>query len=150
LESGMWWLVISTWKQSQPQSKQQEAGSKVDPNRMQSGCEMEAKSIEHARRNGSEINCQTPTTVKHQPILTMEVLQFLIIKHQTPTILEHRTLRLFDFCHCLPLPRKVYIAGHLGLISLSPLMYYFTFTFMQATLIHLHNKTRLALITHHH
>jgi hypothetical protein len=31
----------------------------------------------------------------------------------------------------LPLPRKVYIAGHLGLISLSPLMYYFTF--MQAT-----------------
>jgi hypothetical protein len=31
----------------------------------------------------------------------------------------------------LSLPRKVYIAGHLGLISLSPLMYYFTF--MQAT-----------------
>jgi hypothetical protein len=47
----------------------------------------------------------------------------------------------------LPLPRKVYIAGHLGLISLSPLMYYFTF--MQATLIHLHNKTRSAILLLH-
>jgi hypothetical protein len=44
--------------------------------------------------------------------------------------------------------RIAYIAGHLGLISLSPLMYYFTF--MQATLIHLHNKTRSALGTHHY
>lgn len=30
-------------------------------------------------------------------------------------------------CHCLPLPRRVYITGHLDLISLSPLMYYYTF-----------------------
>ena len=30
LEIGMWWLGISTWKQSQPQSKQQEAGSKQE------------------------------------------------------------------------------------------------------------------------
>jgi hypothetical protein len=52
------------------------------------------------------------------------------------------------FCHRLPLPRKVCIAGHLGLIPLSPLMYYFTF--MQATLIHLHNKTRSALVIHHY
>jgi hypothetical protein len=44
--------------------------------------------------------------------------------------------------------RIAYIADHLGLISISPLMYYFTFT--QATLIHLHNKTRLALVTHHY
>jgi hypothetical protein len=44
--------------------------------------------------------------------------------------------------------RIAYIAGHLGLISLSPLMYYFTF--MQATLIHLHNKTRSALVAHHY
>jgi hypothetical protein len=44
--------------------------------------------------------------------------------------------------------RIAYIADHLGLISLSPLMYYFTF--MQATLIHLHNKTRSALVTHHY
>jgi len=43
--------------------------------------------------------------------------------------------------------RIAYIADHLGLISLSPLMYYFTF--MQATLIHLHNKTRSALVTHY-
>jgi hypothetical protein len=42
--------------------------------------------------------------------------------------------------------RIVYIADHLGLKSLSPLMYYFTF--MQATLIHLHNKTRLVLVMH--
>jgi hypothetical protein len=44
--------------------------------------------------------------------------------------------------------RIAYIADHSGLISLSPLMYYFTF--MQATLIHLHNKTRSALVTHHY
>jgi hypothetical protein len=44
--------------------------------------------------------------------------------------------------------RIAYIAGHLGLISLSPLMYYSTF--MQATLIHLHNKTRSALVAHHY
>jgi hypothetical protein len=40
--------------------------------------------------------------------------------------------------------RIAYIADHLGLISLSLLMYYFTF--IQATLIHLHNKTRSALV----
>jgi hypothetical protein len=44
--------------------------------------------------------------------------------------------------------RIAYIADHLGLISLSPLMYYFTF--LQATLIHLHNKTRSAVVTHHY
>jgi hypothetical protein len=44
--------------------------------------------------------------------------------------------------------RIAYIADHLGLISLSPLMYYSTL--MQATLIHLHNKTRSALVTHHY
>ena len=40
--------------------------------------------------------------------------------------------------------RVAYIADHLDLISLSLLIYYFTF--MQATLIHLHNKTRSALV----
>ena len=44
--------------------------------------------------------------------------------------------------------RIAYIADHLGLIFLSPLMYYFTL--IQATLIHLHNKTRSALVTHHY
>jgi hypothetical protein len=44
--------------------------------------------------------------------------------------------------------RIAYIADHLDLISLSPLMYYSTF--MQATLIHLRNKTRSALVTHHY
>ena len=46
------------------------------------------------------------------------------------------------------LVRTAYIADDLGLIPLSPIMYYFTF--MQATLIHLHNKTRSALVTHHY
>jgi hypothetical protein len=50
--------------------------------------------------------------------------QSVIGKVMTQPICHH-------FCHHLPLLRKVYIAGHLGLISLSPLMYYFTF--MQAT-----------------
>jgi hypothetical protein len=45
---------------------------------MQSGREMEAVSTEHARRHGSEINYQTPTAVKHQSILTMEVPQIMI------------------------------------------------------------------------
>jgi hypothetical protein len=73
---------------------------------MQSGREMEAKSIEHARRHGSEMNYQTPTTVKHQSILTMEVQQILMIKHQSPTILEHQALRLFDFATVCPFPEK--------------------------------------------
>jgi hypothetical protein len=73
---------------------------------MQSGREMEAKSIEHARRHGSEIIYQTPTTVKHQSILTMEVQQILIIKHQTPIILEHQALQLFDFATMCPFPEK--------------------------------------------
>jgi hypothetical protein len=42
----------------------------------------------------------------------------------------------------LPLPRKVYIAGHLGLISLFPLMYYFTFR--QATLINLSQQDKIS------
>jgi hypothetical protein len=46
------------------------------------------------------------------------------------------------------LVRTAYIADDLGLIPLSPTMYYFTF--MQATLIHLHNKTRSALVSHHY
>jgi hypothetical protein len=62
-------------------------------------------------------------------------------------------------CHCATravassrenmLIGTAYIADHLGLISLSLLMYYFTF--MQAILmIHLHNKTRSALVTQHY
>jgi hypothetical protein len=116
-------LGISTWKQSQPQNKQQEA------NRKQKALDILAS----ARRIGFEINHRY-CLITEQPIL------FADIVCQTPN--------LFDGCHRLPLPRKVYIAGHLGLISLSPLMYYFTF--MQATLIHFHNKTRLALVTHHY
>jgi hypothetical protein len=61
-------------------------------------------------------------------------------------------------CNCATAPdasslgdmpiRIAYVAGHFDLFSLSPLMYYFTF--MQATLIHLHNKTRSTLVTHHY
>jgi hypothetical protein len=130
-------LGISTWKQSQPQNKQQEA------NRKQKALDILAS----ARRIGFEINhryCLTteqPILFAKQPILfAKQPILFADIVCQTPN--------LFDGCHRLPLPRKVYIAGHLGLISLSPLMYYFTF--MQATLIHFHNKTRSALVTHHY
>jgi hypothetical protein len=98
LEIGMWWLDISTWKQSQPQSKQQEAKRAI-------------------------CNWQPQTANS---------------KQQTAA-----------FCHHLPLPGKVSgIGDRFGLISLSLLMYYFTL--MQATLIHLHNKTRSALVTHHY
>jgi hypothetical protein len=61
-----------------------------------------------ARRIGFEINHRYCSTTK-QPMLFA------------------RQPILFDGCHRLPLPRKVYIAGHLGLISLSPLMHYFIF-----------------------
>jgi hypothetical protein len=99
-------LGISTWKQSQPQNKQQE------PNRKQKALDILAS----ARRIGFQINHRYCLTTK-QPILFADIVR------QTPN--------LFDGCHRLPLPKKVYIAGHLGLVSLSPLMYYFTF--MQAT-----------------
>jgi hypothetical protein len=98
LESGMWWLVISTWKQSQPQSKQQEA------KRKQKALDILAS----ARRIGFEISHRTCLTTKQ------------------PNLFDHRTPNLFNGCHRLPLPRKIYMAGHLGLISLSSLMYYLT------------------------
>jgi hypothetical protein len=58
LEIGMWWLVISTWKQSQPQSKQQEA------KRKQKALDILAS----ARRIGFEISHRTCLTTK-QPNL---------------------------------------------------------------------------------
>ena len=86
---------------------------------------------------------------KHQQILAIVFQQLLIIKHQASIILNHQTPILSDFATICPFPdRYIYIGDHLGPISLSPLMYYFTF--MQATLIHLHIKTRSALVTHHY
>ena len=109
----------------------------------------ESKSMEHARRNEFVTHYPTPMIVKHQQILAIVIQQLLIIKHQAPMILNHQTPILSDFATICPFPdRYIYIGDHLGLISLFPLMYYFTF--MQATLIHLHNKTRSALVTHHY
>jgi hypothetical protein len=71
-----------------------------------------------ARRIGFEINHRYCSTTE-QPMLFA----------RQPILFAKQPI-LFDGCHRLPLPRKVYIAGHLSLISLSPLMYYFTF--MQA------------------
>ena len=97
LEIDMLWLDISTWKQSQPQS----TGS-----RKWTGSKVEAKSMERARRNGFEMNCQAPTTVKHRSISTIKLQQILIIKRQTPTFLKHWTPILFDFATVCPLPEK--------------------------------------------
>jgi hypothetical protein len=135
------------WKQSQPQSRKQ-CGSMMEARWMQNG----SKSMEHARQNGFATEALMPLDGKAGGLLPLdsksETLlpptaktasrrdrrrnhgrlvnssQSVIGKVMTQPICHH-------FCHHLPLPRKVYIAGHLGLISLSPLMYYFTF--MQAT-----------------
>jgi hypothetical protein len=120
LEIGMWWLVISRWKQSQPQSIQQEAKRK----------QKALVILASARRIEFDMNHQSCSTTKQ------------------PNLFDYQTTELVWHCHHLPLPRQVYIAGHFSLISLSPLMY--QFTFMQATLIHLHNMTRSALVTHHY
>jgi hypothetical protein len=59
-----------------------------------------------ARRVGFEINHQTCLATK-QPIVWLP------------------NTDIIQLCHHLSLRGKVYIAGHLGLIYLSPLMYYF-------------------------
>jgi hypothetical protein len=99
-----------------------------------------------ARRIGFEINHRTCSTTKHPNLFDHQTSKLVrppntelvrppnirtcsTTKH--PNLFDHQTPNLFDGCHRLPLPRKVYIAGHFGLISLSPLMYYFTF--IQAT-----------------
>jgi hypothetical protein len=111
-----------------------------------------SKSMEHAKRNGFATEASMPLGGKPEGLLPLggkserllppiaktasrrdrrrnhgrlvNSSQLVIGKVMTQPICHH-------FCHHLSLPRKVYIAGHLGLISLSPLMYYFTF--MQAT-----------------
>jgi hypothetical protein len=111
-----------------------------------------SKSMEHAKRNGFATEASMPLGGKPEGLLPLggkserllppiaktasrrdrrrnhgrlvNSSQSVIGKVMTQPICHH-------FCHHLSLPRKVYIAGHLGLISLSPLMYYFTF--MQAT-----------------
>jgi hypothetical protein len=74
-----------------------------------------------ARRIGFEINHRTCLTTK-QPNL---------FDHRTTELVRLPNTDIVQLCHHLPLPRKVYIAGHFDLISLFPPMYYFTF--MQAT-----------------
>ena len=150
LEIGMWWLVISTWKQSQSQSKQQEAGSKQEAKWIQTGCKVDAKwkqSMEHARRNGFATEPLMPLGGKPEGLLPLgdkferllppianqpqDVITRLVNSSQLVMGKVMIQPICHHFCHHLPLPRKAYIAGHQGLISLSPLMYYFTS--MQAT-----------------
>jgi hypothetical protein len=73
------------------------------------------------RRIGFEINHRYCSPILFGDIVRRYCLPILFAKQPI----------LFDGCHHLPLPRKVYMAGHFGLISLFPLMYYSTF--MQAT-----------------
>ena len=110
LEIGMWWLVISTWRQSQPQSKQQEAKRKQ-------------KAVNKKDRMWNK----SPN----------------LFNHQTSKLVQLPNNDIVQLCHHLPRPRKIYIADHLGLISIPPLMHYLT-------LMHLHDKTRSALVTHHY
>lgn len=87
--------------------------------------------LAHVRRTGLELIHQTCSTTKPWYFLakTNTVWQAPILsgKH-----LYHLFLPLFASS------QKVYIASLLGLISLSPVMY--SFTFMQATLIFFHSK----------
>ena len=76
-------------------------------------------------------------------------LQFAIVNLQLATHnLQTANRKPQPFATICPSQKSIYTSGHLGLISVSPLMYYFTF--IQATLIHLQCKTRLALVSHHH
>jgi hypothetical protein len=74
-----------------------------------------------ARRIGFEIDHRTCSITKHPNLFD----------HQTTELDRLPNTDIVRLCRRLPLPRKVYIAGHSGLIPLFPLMYYFTF--MQTT-----------------